>query len=156
MKRFTFRLQRVLRVKRQRERQAELNQGQAQSLAEAAKIQLETARQQLDHKASELAIRPGQPRSAASNIAAMQYLDQLQRLVDATESRVREAVQKLHEAIANRARVHREVETLNLLHRAKWQEHKRDAAHTMQQQLDDLSMRQWQSNQSNHENQASL
>jgi hypothetical protein len=43
--------------------------------------------------------------------------------------------------------MHREVESLNLLHRARWQQYKRDLNQATQVKLDDLSMRRWQSSQ---------
>jgi flagellar biosynthesis chaperone FliJ len=150
MKRFSFRLERVLRLKRQRERQAELRQRQIRSQVEGARMQLRITQERMMREASELAGRTAQSLAAELHIAAVQYLTQVHRHVEVAEAQVRKTEQLLQEANNQRATIHREVESLVFLRRVKWQEHQRDTAQATQQQLDDMSLRRWQFEQTNH------
>jgi flagellar export protein FliJ len=145
MKRFTFRLERVLRITRQRERQAELSQQHAKSQLNLATIQLTAAREHLNSQAAALANGSGHPCSPSSRIGALQYLGQLHRQVELAEAHARKAEGLLNEAIVKRAAIHREVESLGSLRRNQWHEHRREATQAAQVQLDELSMRRWQS-----------
>src|SRR5262245_31931030 len=109
MKKFDFRLERILRLKRQRERQAELRQAQEAYQDEMAHLKLRKTKEELKQAGSTLATRPQMP-DPSTRIAAVSYLAQMQHHVETAEAQARKTQQLVVEANNQRAKVHREVE----------------------------------------------
>jgi flagellar export protein FliJ len=144
MKRFVFRLERVLGLRRQQERLAELRQAQARSNLQLAMAQWQAAQERLHHEASAIALRTPETLAAASRIATLRFLTHLQQQMQAEEARVKKAEQVLNEVNVQRLKVHREVESLEALRQEQWREHRREAGRITQNDLDDRMLHRWQ------------
>ena len=143
MKRFHFRLQRLLKLKRQLERQAELRQSQARASLDAVETEVTGLLDRLTESSRAIESRIGQPVPPDCWVARYQYSAQIGRALDSAETAARFAACKLDEANAARTRVAREAEALSHLRQRQWQAHERQATRTEQQYLDGLSLRRW-------------
>ena len=143
MKRFHFRLERVLKLKQQRERLAELRQQQARQVVEAAKAEVARLTEQLRQTAGALGGKLGGAVPASAWVAHYEHSAQLGQALQSAEARVERALRGLHEASAQRTQIAREVESLLYLRRQQWDEHWKDVARAEQVQLDEQGMRRW-------------
>jgi hypothetical protein len=143
VKRFEFRLEQALKVKRQQERLAELEQQRARVRMDAAQAQVAA----LHRKIEELAVALDKDiRRAGGQQLWMAHYDQSRLLglaLTAAEQRVRQAQQALHEADVRRRQIATEVEALVNLRQQQWQDYRQEAARAQQEQLDELGMRRW-------------
>src|SRR2546422_8526661 len=117
MKRFHFRLERVLKLKQQRERQAELRQQQARLMLENAKANVAVLTDRLIQNAAALEAQIGNLVQPDSWIAGYQYLAQIGQALELAEVKARRAGEGVREADALRARIAIEVEALLYLRR---------------------------------------
>ncbi len=147
MKRFRFRLQRVLKLKQQRERLAELRQLQARRALEAIRAEAARLRERLGQTAGALGGKLGAPIPAAAWVAYYEHSAQLGQAIEAAEARAERAARTLQEAAAQHAEIAREVESLLSLRRSQWELYLQDAARVEQTRLDELGMRGWTSAQ---------
>lgn len=143
MKRFQFRLERILRLKRQRERQAELRQGQARAAADNAHANCTAIERQLAQQAAELSARPVRGMTPELQIAGAACLAQIQQQLNLALNQARKADMALAEANQARAKCHRDVQSIELLRNNAVDSHRRDTAYEHQSQLDDLSIQRW-------------
>jgi flagellar biosynthesis chaperone FliJ len=143
MQRFRFRLERVLRLKRQRERQVELRQQQAAAGLEAARLAALSIQAMIEQQMIGAVGRGGQAMALDSWISRSQYLAQLERSLDAAQAQVRAAEGRLREVNTERATVHAEVGAIEQRRRDQWDEYRHDAQRSAQEQIDDLSLRNW-------------
>ncbi|HZT82338.1 MAG TPA: flagellar export protein FliJ [Gemmataceae bacterium] len=144
MKRFQFRLERLLRLKEQRKRQAELAQAQARQALDRARAEVASLLGQLAAAAEECARRVGRPLPAGEWLLRQDHVGRLRAALDAAEEGVRQAERNLAEADARRARAALEVEALTRLRQRQWEAWRRDADRAEQGQADELGMRRWQ------------
>ncbi len=144
MRRFHFRLERVLQWKQQRQRQAEIRQQQAQWVLAAAKTATEQLSARLVQAAQALEAQIGQPIPVASWLARQDHGAQIRRALETAEADVQLANQKLQEAEALRTQIATEVEALLVLRQRQWQAYQEEAVHTEQNRLDELGLRRWQ------------
>ncbi|HZU37498.1 MAG TPA: hypothetical protein VFA18_16375 [Gemmataceae bacterium] len=143
MRRFQFRLERVLKWKQQRERLAELRQQQARVILDAALAQVEQLASQIQQTAADLEQRGVASQSASVWLACYQHTAQLGQALEQAEGKVRQVERQLQQANAARARIATEVESLQLLKRQQWQEHRRQRQRLEQTELDEAGMNQW-------------
>lgn len=143
MKRFEFSLDRLLQVKRQLERIAELEQNRAREAVDAARNELQHLHDQLrrvsDHFESSIgrALSPSQW-SAATNLS--------ERLGDSIQVSQREVDHRESELLVKsreRAQLATEVEALDTLRRQQWDQWKREAQVADQERLDEFVQREW-------------
>ena len=143
MKRFQFRLERVLRLKEHRERLAELRQSQAARLVERTQAEVARLEQQLAQAGTAAAGGLERTETLTAWLAQSAYLAELDRELQAAQGRAKQAAQTLSEATARRAQAAREVEALRHLRQRHWLAHQEDRQREEQHLLDELGMQRW-------------
>jgi hypothetical protein len=142
VKRFEFRLERVLKVKQQRQRLAELRQQQARARLDAALAVTVALQGEIRETAAAVA------RSIGGNgrqlwMALYERSRILGLALEAAEVKVRQAEQEFSQADAGRRQIATEVEALLNLRQQQWQGYCQDVARVRQEQLDELGLRRW-------------
>ena len=145
MKRFEFSLDRLLRVKRQLERLAELEQRRAQDAAERARAKLEALRDQLARISDRFAAAIGRAMAPQQWATAYDMTERLGTSIHASEEEVARAEQKLLAAAQERAQLATEVEAISTLRRQQWDSWRQAAQKADQDRLDEVGLRLWQS-----------
>ncbi len=143
MQRFEFRLERVLKVKKQREWLAELAQKQARAALDAARADVAALNERIAHNAAAFASRLGSSEDAAAWLSRWQQSARLADLMDGLEAKANGAAVQYEEASAKRTAIATEVEALLFLRRQQWQEHRLLVQRAQQDQLDEVGMRRW-------------
>jgi flagellar export protein FliJ len=143
MKRYEFRLQRILRLKQQRERQAELGQQKATLTLEKARAEAALLAGRLAETAEAIERQIGRSVPPDSWMARYHHAAQIGRALQGAELRVRHAEQRLRDAAVKRAAISIEVEALRTLERQQWDEHVDDANRRAQDDLDEIGLRRW-------------
>jgi flagellar FliJ protein len=138
MKRFQFRLEKVLRLKRQKDRLAESRQLQARRIWEAARNEVDFLLDRLVQSAAAVEAQVGRPIEPDFWIAQYQHMTQVRLAVDAAEARATKAMTALEEANRLRRVTAAELESLQLLRQQQWQQHRQESATVEQQRLDDV------------------
>jgi len=143
VQRFEFRLERVLKLKKQREWLAELRQKQARVALEAARAEAAILQEQIAQSAAALAAHLADPARDASWVARHQQALRLGPLLELAEAKSRQANEKYRQASAARTQVATEVEALLHLRQQEWHAHRLIVLRAQQEQLDEVGMRQW-------------
>jgi flagellar protein FliJ len=138
MKRFEFRLERLLRLKRQKDRQAESRQLQARRVWEAAQSEVESLLERLMQTAEAVENRIGRTIEADCWTAQFQHMTQVRLAVDAAEVKAKRALEGLEEANRLRRITATEVEALEHLRQEQWREHRQETALAEQHRIDDV------------------
>lgn len=141
MKRFHFRLQRLLRLNQQKERQAELRQLQARGVWEAAGRDVDSLLDGLVRSAAAVESRIGRPIETDCWTAQYQHMTQLRLALDAAETSAQRAKTALDEANGFRRIAAAEVEALRFLREQQWQQHREESARAEQERLDEMWLR---------------
>ncbi len=144
MKRFAFRLDRVLKLKEQRQRLAELRQQQARAAVERIRAEIASLSMQLQATATAFELRLKSSITTGSLAGYYERSSQLGQRIGAAEERLQGALAELATATTARTKITTEVEALLTLRERQWQVHRRDAAAMQQNQLDELALRRWQ------------
>ncbi len=147
MRRFQFRLERVLKLKEQRERLAELRLQQARLAVEAAQARVQSLQEDLARAAQALQSKIGQATTPGEWLARADHSTVVGKTLQAAEAQVQLAEQALHAAAAERTRLATEVEALLHLRREAWALHCEAMQQSEQERLDELGMRRWKANQ---------
>jgi flagellar FliJ protein len=149
VKRFEFRLEQVLKVKRQQERLAELRQQQARFRLEATQAEVAAVQRQIQELAA--ALDKGIQGAAEQQlwIAHYQRSRVLGQSLTAAEDRVQRAQRELDEADVRRKQIATEVEALLHLRQEQWHAYRQEVARAQQEHLDELGMRRWLTGQQN-------
>lgn len=137
MKRFQFRLESLLGLRRQKDRLAEARQLRARQAWEAARTEVETLLGQLVESAAVIEARLGQTIGTDLWLAQYQHMTMLRLAVDRAEARAKRASAEFEEANRRRRITATELEALQLLREEQWQEHRHEAAQSEQKWLDD-------------------
>lgn len=142
MKKFQFRLQRLLWYHQQRQKQAEVRLQQAAMQREMAFAGVQAVERQIE-QACRLPEAAGRVvnLSARQNMAA--HLQQLGKYLTAAEEILQKADQRLREATDVRTRITKDVEGLLHLRVEQLAEHSDEVARQQQIVLDEVVMRQW-------------
>jgi flagellar export protein FliJ len=138
MKRFHFRLERLLRLKQQNELQAELRQRHARGVWEAAGREVDSLVDRVAQSAAALESRIGRPVEAAFWVAQSQHMAQLRWALDGAEANAKRAESALDEANRLRQAAAADVESLRFLRKQQWQRHRAESNRAEQQRLDEL------------------
>ncbi len=144
MKRFEFSLDRLLAVKRQQERLAELEQQRASQAVDAARARLDGLRAQLGRVSDQFTAAIGRPMAPSQWAAASDMSERIGQSIHQAEHAVDEAVLKLKAAAQERAQVATEVEALSTLRQQQWDQWRQETRQADQSRLDELGIRRWQ------------
>lgn len=147
MKRFEFSLDRVLKVKRQQERLAEMEQSRAALAADAARDKVRRLAGELERVAEEVSARLGQPVAPQQWVSAYELSDRLGRSMEVAEQAVTAAEQALATAAQERAQIATEVEALATLRKQQWDRWRQEVARVDQERLEELALRSWRTAQ---------
>jgi flagellar export protein FliJ len=143
MKRFSFSLARVLKLKEQRKRLAEQRQEQARAALDAARSVVAALIEELARNAVHVEGKLGQSTTPGEWLALSQHSVQLGRSLELAEAEVLKKLGLLREAAAQRTRAAREVEVLLHLRDKQLDQHWQETMHEDQLRLDELSMALW-------------
>jgi flagellar export protein FliJ len=143
VKRFQFRLERVLAVKERRERVAEMRQRQAQARREEARAECVRIEEHMARNAADASARLRQAAALGTWQAHYEQAAALDRLLAAARRQADEAEAQLQEANRLRIQASLEVETLRALRAREWQAYRREAARQQQNTLDELGLQRW-------------
>jgi flagellar protein FliJ len=146
LQRFEFRLERVLKLKKQREWLAELRQTQARAVLDAAQAEVDAINDRIAQHAVDYALRLGRAEQGPW-LGRFQQAVRLGDLLAIAEGKVRLAMVKYQEASAARTLASQEVEALLFLRTREWDDHRALVQRTQQEQLDEVSMRLWRTGQ---------
>lgn len=144
MKRFEFSLERLLRVKRQQQHLAELEQRRAQDVVEQARAKLDRFRDQLTGISDRYAAAIGRAMTPVQWASASDMAERLGHSIRTSENEVSVAEQKLHAAAQQRAELATEVEAISTLRQQQWDTWRHEAQKADQDRLDEVGLRLWQ------------
>lgn len=147
MRRFDFSLDRVLRLKRQVLRLAELRQRQAHADHAAAAAEVERLARGLDDAAEALGRDVGRPLPAAAWLGRAEQAARANRLLEAAHAAARATAERLRAADRVRAQAATEVEALVQLRDHRLREFHRAVGRAEQADLDAVGLRRWQAAQ---------
>jgi flagellar biosynthesis chaperone FliJ len=142
MKKFQFRLQRVLWYHEQRQKQAEVRLQQAAIQREAAYTDLLNVQQQLE-RACHLPEQAGRLVDLPARLNVAEHLQTLGRTVTAAGEKLKLADERLREADRVRREITKDVEALLHLRIRQQADYEDDVARQQQIVLDEVVMRQW-------------
>jgi flagellar export protein FliJ len=143
MKRFRFRLERVLSLKEQRERLAEKRQQQARARWEEARAECVRIEEELARTAARAMEKLREAAILGTWQSHYEQAARLGELLAAAQRRLAEAEKLLQEANRLRIQLAREVEMLRDLRRKEWQNYQKEAARQQQNKLDELGLQRW-------------
>jgi flagellar FliJ protein len=144
VKQFEFSLDRLLKVKRQLERLAEMELLRARDAVERARQHLQELRDQLARVADQLNASVGHAMTPYQWTSVYDQADRLGQFIHQSELEVEETERKLLAASQERAQIATEVEALDNLRQQQWSQWRQEAQKADQDRLDELGMRQWQ------------
>lgn len=142
MKKFQFRLQKLLWFHQQRQKQAEVKLQQAALQREAALSGVLAVQRQIDQACSQ-AEQPGQLVNIAGREAVAAHLHLLNRNLTAAREKLKVFEQLFREAETALLQITRDVEGLLSLRAQQFAEHQDEVARQHQILLDEVVMRQW-------------
>ncbi len=143
MKRFEFRLERVLNIKKQHDKLALLRQQQARAALDAATAQVAARTEQLGRAAAGVRALLGRDVEAAELAAHYQRSAAIGRLLEADRAREAQAAAAYQQACRERTRIATEVEVIQTLRDRKWGEYRQELQQYLQDQMDEQGMRRW-------------
>ena len=143
MKRFEFSLDRLLKMKRQHERMAELEQIRAVQAVDAAEARVVALQEQLREMAERINARLGQACSPGQWVSAYEMSERLGQAIAVAEKEVAVAEERLATAKQERMQVATEVEALSSLRSRQHDQWRHDAAAADQDKLDEIGLRNW-------------
>lgn len=143
MKRFHFRLERVLSLKEQRERLAEVRQQQARARLEEAHAECARIEEEMRRIAAEAAKRLRESATLGTWQVHYEQTALLSEMLTTAQQRTTEAEAQLQEANRLRIQASLEVEALRGLRAREWQSYRKEAARQQQNNLDELGLQRW-------------
>ncbi len=144
MKRFEFSLERLLKLKRQQERLAELEQQRARLAVDAAKARVDELQTQLARLSHNLHAFVGQAMTPQHWVSNYDLSTQLGSAIMEAEQAVATAEQAYWEKAEARAHMATEVEALQTLRKKQWDQFRQECSQAEQIQLDEIGLRSWQ------------
>ena len=147
MKRFDFHLDGLLRVKRQLENLAEMEQQKAQRRVAEAVAKVTALTDHLAKASDHMAGRVGHAMAAGEWATAFSRADQLGQQIAAAKQEVLVAEQVLESARRERVQVATEVEALSTLRGQQWEKWRQEVAAADTERLDELAMTRWRAAQ---------
>jgi hypothetical protein len=143
MKRFDFRLERLLSVKRRLERLAEQRQQQARAEFEAAMAEATEAQRRVEEEGSGGLEVVRKTATLGSWQAQFELVASLERLASAARERAAASFERLRAADLARTRIASEVEALEHLRERYAKIHQTQVSREQYEQLDEIGMRRW-------------
>ena len=143
MKRFEFRLERLLELKRQAEKLAEIRQLQARWTLDVARRKESELADQIARSSSALTSHIGRPVPPSWWMAQYQYLAEMGRALQQAGMEREAAWKIVQDADRTRVRARAEAESLRLLRQRSWQDHQLVTSRIAQQRLDETVMQRW-------------
>lgn len=143
MKRFEFSLDKLLKVKSQLKRLAEMEEARANQAVITARMVVDGLRVQQVQVAQTLGGRLGQGVSPCQWVNVFELSELLTKQLDHAEKSVTAAEDKLRTANQERKAVSVEVEALTKLRQQKYDAWKRERELKDQQQLEEVGLRLW-------------
>jgi flagellar protein FliJ len=143
VKKFEFHLDGLLRVKRQLENLAELEQQKAQLRVADAVAVVDALTAQLAQASDHMAGRVGHAMAAGEWAAGFERADRLGQQIVAARNDLATAEQALESARRERVQVATEVEALSTLRGQQWEQWRQEVAAADQERLDELGLRRW-------------
>ena len=143
MQKFEFSLERLLKIRRQQERLAELDVMRATVAVDAAKAKVEQLREKLLHHNNAMTKCVGRTMSPHEWAAGSEYSNQLGQLINLSLTEVILAERKLAEANAKRTEVASEAEAMQSLRDQQYSEFKQDLQKFDQERVDEAGLRRW-------------
>ena len=150
MKRFEFNLDGLLRVKRQLEHLAELEQLKAQQAVLDARARVVELRGQQTELSDALTATVGRVMPANRWATAFEMIERVGQQIEAAERAHQAAERKLADASQERVQVSTEVEALRTLRQQQWDKWRQEAAQADQENLDELGLRRWMAARAAH------
>ena len=142
MKKFQFRLQRLLWYHQQRQKLAEVTLQQAAMQREAAFAEVQDVQQQIE-RACRLPEQVGRLVDLSARQNVVSHLQTLERTLTAAEEKLKLTDQRLREANQVRTEITKNVEGLLHLRVQQQEEHRDEVSRQQQIVLDEVVMRQW-------------
>ncbi len=142
MKRFQFRLDKLLRYHQQRQKQADLAVTKASMDHDAAVSEVRRIKSDIQN-ACRLPERVGQPIEPALREQSLRLANHLSQGLQLAEDKLKAATQRFREAQNHRTAVTQEVEALLHLRTQQLEEHQDEATRQQQIEIDDVVMKQW-------------
>lgn len=143
MKRFHFRLERVLSLKEQRERLAEMRQQQARARLEEAQAECVRIEEEMVHLAAAASSRLRESAVLGTWQAHYEQAAHLSELLTAAQRQANDAEARLQEANRLRIQASLEVEALRGLRAREWQNYRKEVGQQRQNNLDELGLQRW-------------
>lgn len=143
MKRFEFRLERVLKVKQQRQWLVDLQMKRARAKVEAARAEAAVLQNRMRTEAEALAAKIGTVIDPGVWTAHYEVSRVLSLSIDTAEGKVRQATQEFQQIGALRRQIATEVEALLSLRQRDWEIYRQDLLREQQGQLDEIGLRRW-------------
>jgi flagellar protein FliJ len=141
VKRFEFSLDRLLKLKRQRERMAELEQARCRNAVDQAQKKVEEIQQRLLEITSDLNSLVGQATTPQQWVARFDISNQLGEDLQKAKVELAAAEQKYWEASQERSTLAAEVEAIQTLRQQQWDQYRNEKKQEDQTRLDELIMR---------------
>ncbi len=147
MRQFDFPFERLLQVKRQLERQAELAQRRARQAVDEAQAELLRLREQLQRVGQQMAAQVGCVLAVEQWGITAELSERLAQAITAAETRLKETELHYQRAAQLRQQLATEVETLQTLRQQQWELWRQHVQKADQQCLDELGLRRWRNQQ---------
>ena len=144
MKRFEFKLERVLHFKQQREKMAEVQQKKAAAALKTVEDEIAVLQDRLAETAAVLESRAAGAPELATWLACYAQAGRIGKALEAAEARAQKARRYLLEANAQRRQAAIEAEGILTLRRQQWQVHQKLRRREEQERGDELALRRWQ------------
>ena len=143
MKRFEFRLERILQMKKKLERLAELHQQRARAEFEAATARVDLAEQRVSEAGSGGMDALRKAAALGSWQTRYELVASLEQEVTTAREQANHSQQLLLVAQLARTRIATEVEVLDRLRQDQFRTHREEVTRREYEQLDEVGMRRW-------------
>jgi flagellar protein FliJ len=143
VQKFEFSLERLLKIRRQQERLAELDVMRALSAVDSAKARVEQFREKLRQHTEELTRCVGRTMAPHEWAAGCAFSIQLGHSITLAQIDVGVAEKSLAEAKAKRSEVASEAEAMQSLRDQQYAEFKQDLQKFDQERVDEAGLRRW-------------
>ena len=142
MKRFQFRLEKLLRYHQQRQKQADLALSRASMDRDNAQAEVTHLHEQIQN-ACRLNEAVGQPIEPIRREQSLRHAEQICQTLQVAEEKLKAAERRFREAQRQRTAITQDVEMLLHLRTRELTEHQDETARRQQIELDEVVMKQW-------------
>ncbi|WP_020468452.1 flagellar export protein FliJ [Zavarzinella formosa] len=143
MQKFEFPLERLLKIRRQQERLAELEVMRAIAAVDAAKARVEELREKLRRHSEQMTQFVGRTLSPHEWVAGCDFSNHLGQSITQALKEVGLAEQRVAEASAKRTEVASEAEAMQSLRDQQYSQFKQELQKFDQERVDEAGLRRW-------------